>query len=78
MEYYRDLIDGEKFSILIPVSTNRHTYFGWVLIVKKYLNQYNLDDILCWVDVSELSKHVFKKKAPLFYQVMRKTMEESI
>ena len=59
VEYYRDLIDGENFAIVTPISTNRHIYFGWVLTVEKYLKQCNLDDILCWVDASELPKHVF-------------------
>ena len=77
-KYNRDLIDSEKFFILTPISTNRQTYFGWVLTVKKYLKQCNLDDILYWVDASEMPKHVFKKKARLFFQVMRKTMVECI
>ena len=51
----RYLIDGDSFGILTAMSTNRHTYFGWVLAVDKYLKQCNLDDILCWVDASELS-----------------------
>ena len=46
--------------------------------MEKYLKQCNLDDILCWVDASKLAKHVFKKKAQLFFQVMRKIMAESI
>ena len=46
--------------------------------MEKYVKQCNLDDILCWVDASMLAKHVFKKKAQLFFQVMRKIMAESI
>ena len=46
--------------------------------MEKYLKQCNLDDILCWVDASKLAKHVFKKKAQLFFQVMRKIMAKSI
>ena len=43
VEFYRDLSDGENFAILIPINTNRHTYFGWILKVKKS-QTINLDD----------------------------------
>ena len=46
--------------------------------MEKYVKQCNFDDILCWVDASKLAKHVFKKKAQLFFQVMRKMMAECI
>lgn len=67
MDISWNLRSGQRYRILTPKNKSMESHYFWLLRVEKYLEQYNLDDIL-YIDSSELlPKHVFKKKVRLFF-----------